>query len=324
MLISNATATATATAAIAIPTGVASVDGGTYFITGDRGIDAIDAATGAVAWSTTKANLPVLALPGTLLAIRGTAVDDHAWSGSAALVAIDLTAPHAARAGASFALPGTEHRIADVHVDGGAVVAGWYATSPGGPMGQSPTLVTGTLRVDLSSGRAEIVERPVVPEAVRDATSSGSLWQLPWRTHGGWSALLVGGTATALTMTLRHWPDTGEVRSIELLAGVDMATTSVMHATAQHAFVHTCDRAQPSRCELRAYDAETGALARTLPDPLPEQLHPPFALVAERWLAVVQTAGSYRRELNVVSVDGAARSPWRHSILPQPPPDLRP
>jgi hypothetical protein len=325
MLISNPTATA----AITIPTGVASADGGTYFVpaasgTGSR-IDALDAETGAVAWSTAAADLPVLALPDALLAIRGAVVDDATWSGPGALVAIHLAAPHAVRAGSPFTLPQEKYAISDVRVDGGALHATWIATSMGSPATPPPPPIIGTLRIDLATGAAVVHEGAPLPAAVRQAFAGMSQWLAPWRTRGGWSALVGGGAAAAPTMTLRHWPDAGDARSIELLAGPDVAAASAVHANAQHAFVRACDRTNPARCELRVYDAETGARVRTLPDPIADQLEVPFALVGDRWLAVRREPSTLERTLVVFSAATVAAGPrWRRAIPPGPTPDLRP
>ena len=67
-----------------------------------------------------------------------------------------------------------------------------------GPAMPPPEPQYGSLRIELATGVATITEESPLPPAVRDGTS-GNLWMMPWRTRGGWSALVFGGV-------VERWP----------------------------------------------------------------------------------------------------------------------
>ncbi|HEU4727153.1 MAG TPA: hypothetical protein VFT22_04675 [Kofleriaceae bacterium] len=310
-----------AAVADAIPAGVASPDGRIYYVATPRGIEALDAATGAVAWSTAAAGVPVIALADTLLAIRGAAPFDGSWLGAGTPVAIDVAAPHATRTGAPFELPLARHRLDGARIAGGALVAAWRASTEdgGGPVREPLPDVEGSIHLDLATGAARITEGAALPESVRQVLASAGQWTMPWRTRDGWSALVIGGLPGAQSMTLSHWPDAGASHTTLLLDGLDLRTTRVLHVNARHAFVRTCDLQAPERCELRVHDAETGAPAATFADPLPAQISPPFALIGRDLLAVehATTRGAPGRAL-VAFAPGAPAPRWRHPIAPEP------
>ena len=328
MLISHPTAAVAA----AIPTGVASADGRMLFVAAAHGIDALDIATGALAWSTTEAHLPVLALPDALLAIRGKPADeDDTWAGSGTLVAIDLASPHAARAGAPFELPLVRHRLLDVRADGGAVEAGWIATGwSAAPLAPRVAPIEGTLRIDLATGAATIAAGPRVPEDVRRDTAALTAWRAPWRTVAGWSALLAVPGAGGLQVALRHWPSAGGAATSAVV--VDTArldATTALHATATHLFLRACLPASaPTSCELQVVDAETGARVATVADvtgPGPDRLEPPLALLGRRLLATRSDLRSAARTLIALDLDHLAAGPtWRRSMSPPLLPNAQP
>jgi hypothetical protein len=308
-----------------IPAGVAASNGEQYFISSRSGIDALDAATGAVVWSTTEAHVPVLALGDTLLAIRGAEPVDGAWRGRGLLVAIDRAAPHAVRRGQEFDLPLDRHRLLDAHIEAGSLVSGWHASAgDGSPLRKAPPDVRGSIRIDLMTGIATLAAGTHVPVRVHGELATTSSWLPAWRSCHGWSALTIGGTATAASMMLRHWPDTADARSIVLLTDLDPSTTRALNANARHAFVST-SRSGPHG--LQVYDAETGVLAHTFTDVLHGRFRAPFALSAGRLLAVERTSVPGRDDRALVMIDASAATHeprWRYPLAPELSPGLRP
>jgi hypothetical protein len=125
-------------------------------------------------------------------------------------------------------------------------------------------------------------------------------------------------------MTLRHWPDAAAPRSSVLLTGLDPSTTRALHANARHAFIST----SPSdpRC-LQVYDAETGVLANTFSDLLEARFKPPFALSAQRLLAVERTPVPGRDDRALVMIEPSATTHeprWRYPLVAELTPELRP
>ncbi|HEU4727047.1 MAG TPA: hypothetical protein VFT22_04140 [Kofleriaceae bacterium] len=311
-----------------IPTGVATPDGRLYLVASPDGIDAVDSATGATAWSTGAAAIPILALPDTLLAIRGADAGDGAWAGPGTLVAIELAAPHAARTGAPFELPLARHRLLDVRIAGGALLAGWHARGEPRGFTAAPSPLTGGLRVDLATGGASVLDRDQVPEAARAAIAGQTLWSPAgrgsalWFADGGWSAVLLTPADGGRAPTLHHWAPDGRATATRLVEPADVDRASVEDVDAHRLYLRVCEPEAP-RCELRVLDAATGALLAAIADPAPSapRLEPPFAYIPPTLVATRSAPG----QRALVAFDVAlAHERWRRPMLPRPLPVRRP
>jgi hypothetical protein len=308
-----------------VPTGVASDDGRYAFVQGASGIDAVDVATGATAWSTPAASLPVIALPGAVIALRAQVGGDRWWTGRAELVAIDRAAPHAVRTGDGFELPERDGELAAVWCQAGVLHARWSAVAPARGIAPNHGPVEGELRVDLERGTA-VVEPDApspVPSAIAGAVHGLTTWYRgPWRTLDGWSAVVLTSGAGGLVATLRHWTDAGEEHSAPIAAGELLTGASPLAADARDLILRVCDRATPARCAIRIHAADTGALVAELPDPAPPEarLDPPMARV-DRTLLATRNAGGLR-ELVAMNLD-TSTAVWRRA-LPAPVSSKRP
>jgi hypothetical protein len=299
-----------------VPTGVASDDGRQLYLRGAAGIDAVDVATGATAWSTSAASLPVIALPGAVIALRAQVGGDRWWTGRAELVAIDLAAPHAVRTGGGFELPERHGELAAVWCEARVLHARWVAVAAARGIAPSPGPVEGELRVDLERGTSAVEpDAPSpVPPAITAALHSLTTWYRgPWRTLDGWSAVVTTTGDDGLVATLKHWTDAGGERSAAIVSGALLLGASPLAADARDLIVRVCDGATPARCAIRIHAADTGALVAELPDPAPPEarLEPPMARV-DRTLLATRDAGGVR-ELVAMNLD-ASTVAWRRAI----------
>jgi len=316
-----------ATVAEAIPTGVAAPDGGLYFVSSPAGIDAIDTTTGTTLWSTGDATIPVLALPDIVLAIRGADPIDAAWTGPGTLVAIDRAAPHIARSSSRFDLPLARHRLLDVRIADGALVAGWHARGEPGALTAAPSPIAGGLRVDLATGAATVLEHGV-PDAVRAAVAGQSLWSPAgrgtpvWYADGGWSAVVLAPADRGRAPTLYHWAANGQLTTARLVEPADIDRASVDSVDAHRLYLRRCDRGDPVRCELRVLDAATGQPLAVIADPA-ARLEPPYAYMAPVLVATQSLAAPGQRVLVAFDVD-AGHERWRRPMAPRAAPVRRP
>jgi outer membrane protein assembly factor BamB len=300
-----------------LPSGAAAPDGSALYLRGPAGLEEIDPATGGFRWSSPDGELPLLVTSSAVIALRASISGDRSWSGSAALVAIDRAPPHAARATKAFVLPEVNGELGPVWIEGGMLHARWAASGP--PRGIAPRSqpVSGSLKValDAPSGAEVAIEIGAPDPAPADviaALDGVTVWTRPWRTAGGWSALIVitadGGSAAVL----RHWPSGGGApRDTVVADAIAFPESAPLAADATDVFVRVCT--PDGTCALHVHAADGGPPIATLPQPRGERLDPPMGRVGRLVLAVRGDA------LLAVDLDtGEVR--WQRSRTPPPPP----